>query len=50
LIFGGPRIDAAIAKEILRAVEPMAVEAERRHMQNRAERQRMAELELQQAR
>ena len=54
LIFGGPRIDAAIAGEILRAVEPMAVEAaleaERRHMQNQAERQRMAELELQQAR
>jgi len=38
LIFGGPRIDAAIAEEILRAVEPMAVgaalEAEGRHMQN----------------
>src|SRR5690242_8972639 len=54
LIFGGPRIDAAIAEEILRAVEPMAVEAaleaEQRHMQNQAERQRMAELELQQAR
>jgi Recombinase zinc beta ribbon domain len=54
LIFGGPRIDAAIAEEILRAVEPMAVEAayeaERRHMQDQAERQRIAELELQQAR
>src|ERR1700752_3365040 len=54
LIFRGPRIDAAIAEEILRAVEPMAVEAaleaEQRHMQNQAERQRMAELELQQAR
>ena len=38
MIFGGPRIDAAIAEEILRAVEPMAVgaalEAEGRHMQN----------------
>src|ERR1700756_4160569 len=35
LIFGGPRVDAAIAEEILRAVEPMAVEAaleaEQRH-------------------
>src|SRR6202008_1702122 len=54
LIFGGPRIDAAIAEEILSAVEPMAVEAayeaERRHMQDQAERQRIAELELQQAR
>jgi excisionase family DNA binding protein len=54
LTFGGPRIDAAIAKEILRVVEPMAIEAaleaERRHMENQGERQRLAELELQQAR
>jgi excisionase family DNA binding protein len=52
--FGGPRIDAAIAEEILRVVEPMAIEAaleaERRYMENQVERQRMAELELQQAR
>jgi hypothetical protein len=54
MTFGGPRIDAAIAKEILRVVEPMAIEAalqaERRHMENQGERQHMAELELQQAR
>jgi excisionase family DNA binding protein len=52
--FGGPRVDAAIAGEILRVVEPMAIEAaleaERMHMENQSERQRMAELELQQAR
>jgi excisionase family DNA binding protein len=54
MTFGGPRIDAAIADEILRAVAPMAIdaalEAERRHMENQSERRRMAELELQQAR
>ena len=54
MTFGGPRIDAAIAEEILRAVEPMAIEAaleaERRHMENQSERRQMAELELQQAR
>src|SRR5215813_11505797 len=54
LTFGGPRVDAAIAEEVLRAVEPMAIEAaleaERRHMDNQGERQRLAELELQQAR
>ena len=54
LTFGGPRIDAAIAEEVLRAVEPMAIEAalqaEQRHMENQGERQRIAELELQQAR
>jgi hypothetical protein len=52
--FGGPRIDAAIAGEILRVVDPMAIEAaleaERRHVENQGERQRMAELELQHAR
>jgi excisionase family DNA binding protein len=54
LTFGGSRIDAAIAEEVLRAVEPMAIEAalqaEQRHMENQGERQRIAELELQQAR
>src|SRR5689334_16955077 len=54
MTFGGPRIDAAIAEEILRAVAPMAIEAaleaERRHMENQSERRQMAELELQQAR
>lgn len=52
--FGGPRVDAAVAGEILRAVQPMAIaaalEAERMHMESRAEQQRIIELELQQAR
>jgi excisionase family DNA binding protein len=52
--FGGLRVDAAVARELVRAVEPMAieaaVEAERRSMEARDERQRMVELELQQAR
>lgn len=45
--FGGARVDPAIARELLRAVEPMAIEAaleaERRHMESRGEQQRMAE-------
>jgi excisionase family DNA binding protein len=52
--FGGPRVDTSIAREVLRVVEPMAieaaVEAERMHRENQSERQRMVELELQQAR
>ena len=40
--FGGLRVDAAVARELLRAVEPMAieatVEAERRDMEGRSER------------
>lgn len=52
--FGDHRVDAAVARELLRAVEPMAieaaVEAERRHMDAHCERQRIGELELQQAR
>ena len=52
--FGGLRVDAAVARELLRAVEPMAieaaVEAERRYMEARGEQQRIVELELQQAR
>jgi excisionase family DNA binding protein len=51
--FGGLRVDAAVARELLRAVEPMAieaaVEAERRAMEGRGEQQRIVELELQQA-
>ena len=54
MTFGGPRIDAAMTRELLRAVEPMAIEAaleaERRHMESQAEQQRIMELELQQAR
>ena len=52
--FGGPRIDAAVAQEILVAVAPMAVEAamdaERMRMETRDERRRLAEMDLQQAR
>jgi len=52
--FGGPRVDAAIARELLRAVEPLAIEAaleaERMHMESHKEQQRIIELDLQQAR
>jgi len=52
--FGGTRIDAAVGAELVRAVEPMAVEAalqaERMHMESQKERSRITELELQQAR
>lgn len=51
--FGGTRVDAAIATEILRVVEPMAIEAaldaERMHREGEAERRRVVELDLQQA-
>jgi excisionase family DNA binding protein len=51
--FGGSRVDAAIATEILRVVEPMAIEAaleaERMHREGEAERRCVAELDLRQA-
>ena len=51
--FGGRRPDEAITWELLRAVEPMAIEAsllaERRHMEIQADQRRIVELELQQA-
>jgi DNA invertase Pin-like site-specific DNA recombinase len=54
LTFGGLRVDAAVARELLCAVEPMAIEAaleaERKHMESQAEQRRILELELQQAR
>jgi excisionase family DNA binding protein len=54
LTFGGPRVEAAVVRELLRAVEPMAIEAaleaERMHMESRSEQQRIVELDLQQAR
>ena len=54
LTFSGPRVDAAIARELLRAAEPMAIEAaleaERLHMESRDEQRRIMELELRQAR
>ncbi|MFC7462380.1 recombinase family protein, partial [Hydrogenophaga defluvii] len=52
--FGGRRADEAMARELLRAVEPLAVEAaslaERRHMEVQADQRRIVNLELQQAR
>jgi excisionase family DNA binding protein len=54
MTFGGSRVDAAISKELLRAVQPMAIEAameaERMHMQTLNEQQRVVELDLEQAR
>jgi len=52
--FGGVRADAAIADEIIRVVEPMAIEAsleaERTCAEQLRERQRLVELDLEQAR
>jgi DNA invertase Pin-like site-specific DNA recombinase len=52
--FGGLRVDAAVARELIQAVEPMAIEAamaaERMHMESQGEHYRILELELQQAR
>ena len=54
MTFGGPRVDAAIASELLRAVEPMAIEAafraERMYREQEEGQQRIRDLELQQAR
>ena len=53
LSFGGKRIDETIAAEMLRAVEPMAIEAaqeaERMLRDENKDRRHIAELELQQA-
>ena len=52
--FGGARVEAAVVGELLRAVEPVAIEAaqeaERMHMEGLSEHRRIVELELQQAR
>src|SRR6201996_7585168 len=54
MTFGGPRVDAAIAREILRVVQPLAIEAafeaERMHRKQQEDRHRVLDLELQQAR
>jgi len=51
---GGRRVDEAIAHELMRAVEPLAIEAalqaQQRYMEAQAEQQRILELDLQQAR
>jgi hypothetical protein len=53
MMFGGLQVDAAFARELIRAVEPMAIEAaqlaEQRKMERQAEHHRLLELELQQA-
>jgi hypothetical protein len=54
LTFGAKRVDAAIGHELLRVLEPLAIdaalEAERRYMEIKSEKRRIVELELQQAR
>jgi hypothetical protein len=54
LTFGSSRVDATVGRELLRAVEPIAIEAaleaERLRMDRLNERRRILELELQQAR
>jgi len=54
LTFGSSRIDSVLARELLRAVEPIAVEAamaaERLRMERVNERRHILELDLQQAR
>ena len=54
LAFGAKRVDTAIGRELLRAVEPIAIEAalhaEHRYMDQQSEQRRIVELELQQAR
>src|SRR4051794_15098905 len=54
LTFGAKRVDIAIGRELLRAVDPLAIEAalhaEHRYMEQQSEQRRIVELELQQAR
>jgi excisionase family DNA binding protein len=54
MTFGGPRVDQAVAHELLQAVEPLAVEAaveaERMHRKRQVDQRRILDLELQQAR
>lgn len=54
MTFGGPKVDAAVARELLRAVEPVAIEAtfeaERMHRERQEDQRHIHDLELQQAR
>ena len=54
MTFGGPRVDVAIAGELLRAVRPVAIaaafEAERMHRDQLDDQHRIHDLEVQQAR
>jgi DNA invertase Pin-like site-specific DNA recombinase len=53
MMFGGIHLDAAFARELIRALEPMAIEAaqlaEQKKMERQAEHRRIVELELQPA-
>ena len=54
MTFGGPRVDAAVARELLQAVEPLAIdgafEAERMHRERQQDQRRVLDMEIQQAR
>jgi len=54
MTFGGPRVDPAVARELLQAVEPLAIEAafeaERMHRKRQDDQRQILDLELQQAR
>jgi excisionase family DNA binding protein len=54
MTFGGLRVDAAVARELLRAVEPLAIEAafeaERMYRKRQDDQHQILDLELQQAR
>jgi excisionase family DNA binding protein len=54
LTFGAKRVDTAVGHELLRTLEPIAIEAalhaETRYMEQQSEHRRIIELELQQAR
>ena len=53
MTFGGPRVDAAVGRELLLVVAPMAIdaafEAERMHRGQQEDQQRIRDLEMQQA-
>lgn len=54
MTFGAPRVDLAVARELLRAVEPLAIEAafeaERMYRKRQGDQRQILDLELQQAR
>jgi DNA invertase Pin-like site-specific DNA recombinase len=54
MTFGGLRVDVAVARELLRAVEPLAIEAtfeaERMHRERQEAQRQIVDLELQQSR
>ncbi len=54
MTFGGPRVDGAVARELLRAVEPLAIEAafeaERMHRERQDDQRQILDLGLRQAR